>query len=320
MKILQVGLGRWGANHLRVWHELRQELYVAELDQKQHSLCEVYNLDKSKISSNYHDFLSKVDAVDIVTPTDSHFPLAQEALQAGKDLFIEKPITVTAQDALALAELAEKQGRILQVGHIFRYNPSTQYIKQQIDSGRLGKIRYMTGYFMGFKRARTDVGVTHTDSIHFFDLFTYFLGKSPQSVMSVMRDFFGRGLEDTSVTFLNYGDTLAKVESGYLPPGNHRTVTIMGDKATLVSDVVSQQVEIHDNHHELKNGTWVAVEGGVTRPKITLQEPLYLELKHFVECVGNRQKPLSDVWVGYQLSKIVEAAVRSAKEKREVSL
>ncbi len=320
MKILQIGLGYFGKNHLRVWNELQQELYVAELDPKQHAQCATYNIPKERITTDYKQFLDKVDAVDIVTPTPSHFNICMDALKAGKDVFVEKPITMTSKEALELARFAEQQGRFIQTGHIFRFNPSTEMIKKYMDDGTLGKIRYIEGSFKGFKRARTDVGVTQTDSIHFYDLFNYLLGKKPENVIAVTKDFFQRHMDDTSITLLHYGDTLVKIESGYLPPGTHRDVIIMGDKASLVANVVNQIVEIHHNHHELINGIWTAIDGGITRPKVNIQEPLQLELKHFIECVKNRKKPLSDAYAGYDTLKIVEAVYQSSKEKREVPI
>ncbi len=321
LKILLIGVGGFGKNHLRVWNELNVDLYVADLSTKSLEKCSTYNMKSDHLTTDYREFLDKVDAVDIVTPTDSHFKLCKECIEAGKDVFVEKPITLYSHEAEELIRISEKNGQILQVGHIFRFNPATIFIKKQIDEGKLGKLRYIFGHYMGFKRARTDVGVTHTDSIHYFDLFNYFLGKKPIAVTSETRDYLGRGLDDVSHVILDYGYELAHVESGYFPPENWRDLTIVGDKATIVANIIAQEVKIYNNYHQQnEKGVWIAVEEGITHPKIITQEPLRLELHHFLECIEKRQKPLASAEDGLNTLKIVEAAYKSSETGMKVKL
>lgn len=320
MKILLIGLGRWGKNHLRVWNELNQDLYIAEKFESQHSLCELYKIDKNKITTDYKQFLDKVDAVSIVTPTDSHFEIIKDCINAGKDVFVEKPVCMTSAEAKIINDMVKQNQTILQVGHIFRFNPVSSYIKNKISSGELGNIRYMHGSFKGFKRARTDVGVTQTDSIHYFDLFNHFLGSRPKYVTAVTRDFLGRGLDDLSYVILEYNKTIAFIESSYFPPGNFRDVTIMGDKKSIHSKITSQNMEIHNKHHEMVSGVWQAKDDGTELPKITTQEPLYLELKSFIECVKTRKEPEANIESGYTTLKLVEAVYKSSQEGRKVEV
>lgn len=320
MKILLIGLGGWGKNHLRVWSGLQQELFVSELDTSRFSLCDLYKIDDAHRTTNYHEFLDKVDAVSIVTPTDTHFKIAKDCLEAGKDVFIEKPVCLRSDEAKELRQLVQEQKRILQVGHIFRFNPASTFIKERIDAGDVGKLRYLYGTFKGFKRARTDVGVTQTDSIHFFDLFNYFLGSVPTAVTAVTRDFMGRGLDDLSFVILEYGDIVAYIESSYFPPGTSRDITIIGEKRSLTSNITGQYVEVHKKHHALENGMWQAVDEGIEIPKITTQEPLQLELKHFLDCVEQRKEPMANITSGFNTLRIVESAYQSSKEGKRVEI
>src|SRR5205823_278581 len=162
------------------------------------------------------------DAVDLVTPADSHLTLATECLEAGRDCFIEKPVTRTVSEGWALVERARAAQRLVQVGHIFRFHPVTECLRAALASDRIGAVRYATGRFAGFKRPRTDVGVTQTDAIHYFDLFASLLGREASSVAAVQRDYLGRGLDDMSVTTAPYGDVPASVEANYFVPGTHR--------------------------------------------------------------------------------------------------
>lgn len=320
MKILLIGLGGFGKNHLRIWNELQEELYATDLDPKKRERCKTYHMAADHVSGNYKDFIKDVDAVDIVTPTDSHFELCKEALEAGKDVFVEKPFTSTAAQADELRRLAEKNKKIVQLGHIFRYNPATRELKRMIAAGELGKIRYIYGTFAGFKRMRTDVGVTQTDSIHYFDTVNYLLGAFPDRVLSVQRDTTGRGLEDISITLLDYGKTLVKVESGYHHPVLTRDLVVIGEKRTVEASLVKQSLRIHNNSFVRKKGVWIAVNDGVSSPSIVFEEPLRNELVAFRDSVDSRQEPLAGPLCGWETLTIVEAARESAKKMAAVEL
>jgi predicted dehydrogenase len=322
-KILLIGIGDFGKNHLRVLNELNRgsyELYAADLDERKLDHCRTYNLPSERYSSNYKDFFDVVDAVDIVTPTNTHYELCKEFLTTGRDVFVEKPFTMNSKEAEELVDIQKQNKLILQVGHMHRYNPVVDFAKREIDSGNLGEIRVIYGHFMGFKRMRTDVGVAHTDSIHYFDICNYLIGTSPDSVQAVSKDIMGRGMEDFSVAFLNYGGILAQVESGYFAPGKWRDLTIVGSKETIEMDIVKQTAMIHYNRFEKRGNKVVAIKNGITCPEIPFQEPLKLEIQDFLHCLQTRQKPRADAQAGLDIIKIVEAVDKSAKLKREVKL
>src|SRR5207249_2774429 len=120
---------------------------------------------------------------------------------------------------------------------------------------------FVTGRFAGLKRPRTDVGVTQTDAIHYFDLFAYLLGRSADAVSAMQRDHLGRGLDDLSVTIVRYGDVPAVVEADYFVPGTHRQCVIVGERGTLVADYGSGAVAFHAGEHERRGGAWDAIAG-----------------------------------------------------------
>ena len=119
----------------------------------------------------------------------------------------------------------------MQVGHIFRFHPVTAALRAALEEGRLGRVRYATGRFAGFKRPRTDVGVTHTDAIHYFDLFAYLFQREPTTVSALQRDFLGRGLDDMSVALVTYGDIPTVIEANYFLPGTHRECVLVTESA-----------------------------------------------------------------------------------------
>jgi UDP-N-acetylglucosamine 3-dehydrogenase len=132
----------------------------------------------------------KIDAAVVVTPAPTYFDIYRELLEMGKDVFVEKPITLVSTDAKKLAELAERSGLVPPSGTHFRFDPASLWLREAIAARRFGGLKVLRARFSGFKRPRHDTGVTFADSIHFIDLFNFFLGVRPQRVHAVAQDFF----------------------------------------------------------------------------------------------------------------------------------
>ncbi len=320
MKVLLIGLGRWGEKHLRVLGELGVEVWVADISEERRAFAVKAGVAVERAVADFRAALPHVEAVDLVTPADTHLTLARECLGAGKDCFIEKPLALTVAEGRALAGLVRSSDRIVQVGHIFRFHPVTTALRERIQSGAIGRIRYCTGRFAGFKRPRTDVGVTQTDAIHYFDLFAHLLGQAPTAVTATLRDYLGRGMDDVSFTAVEYGEVSAFVEAGYFAPGTYRDCVIVGERGTLVGDFGTAEIRVHANAHVRGAGGWQAPEGAAQSFKATGPEPLRRELELFLEAVAVRGRPVVDVEAGVLALQVVEAAQRSSALGRRVTL
>jgi UDP-N-acetylglucosamine 3-dehydrogenase len=320
VKVLLIGLGRWGEKHLRVLGELGCELWVADVSPERRALAVKRGVAEGRAVADFRDALPQVDAVDIVTPADNHLALASECLRAGKHCFVEKPLTLTVAEGRALADVARSTPRVLQVGHIFRFHPVTQLLRERIKSGSVGAIRYCAGRFAGFKRPRPDVGVTQTDGIHYFDLFAYLLEKNPTAVTATLRDFLGRGMDDIGFCAVEYGDVPAFVEAGYFAPGTFRDCVIVGEQETLAGDFGTGEVKVLANRHIKEDGVWSALDGAAEAHKASGPEPLRHELKLFLDACAGRTGPAVDVEAGVLALKVVEAAHRSSELGRRVAL
>ncbi|MDB6121890.1 MAG: Oxidoreductase domain protein [Pedosphaera sp.] len=326
-KVLLLGLGRWGANHLRNLHALPIELYVAERDSKLLELARKLGILEERLTANYKDFISKVDGAVVVTPAQTHFPLCKEFIEAGKDVFVEKPITLTSADAKSLTELAEKNKRILQVGHIFRFDPASQWLKNAIQAGQFGRVQMLRSNFSGFKRPRNDSGIMFADAIHFVDLFNYFLGKTPKRVHAVLQDFMGRGdKDDASLLSLEYetdkGVAWATIETNYFLPGKFREVAVMGSELSALCDLNApkDKIKTFANKHVKEGNDFKAVEGAQQVIETKADEPLKAELQAFIDSIGTRKAPLVDGWAGYESVRVLEAALESARTGRTVEM
>jgi predicted dehydrogenase len=327
MNVLLVGLGRWGANHLRLLRSLPVTLYCADTDQARLDALAKSGFPAERMSRDAYAFRDRIDGVVLATPAPAHFPMAKRFLEAGKDVLVEKPLATAAADARTLAELAAARGRILQVGHIFRYDPASQWLRDAAARGAFGRVKLLRGNFSGFKRPRADGGVSFADAIHFADLFNFILGTPPRKVTGHLADFLGRDMDDQSLIMLEYdlptGRVMAQIETGYHVPGKFRDVTVTGDKLSAACDfnVAQYKIKTFEVRHERQaNGEVGAVEGAVKQLEFPPAEPLLEEIRAFLDCMATRKAPLADAMSGYWSVRVIEAAIESAKQGRTLSL
>ena len=316
-RILLIGLGRWGVNHLRILQSMPVELFVSDIDEARINSVGVAD---DHWSTDARTLFSQIDAAVVVTPAPAHFETCRELLEMGKDVFVEKPISLVSSEAKELTHLAEHAGLILQVGHIFRFDPASLWLRDSMARGVFGRIKILRAKFTGLKRPRSDTGVTFADSIHFIDLFNFFLDGMPRRIHAVMDDFLGRGMDDESLVVLEYdqadGSAIrATVEAGYHTPGKVREVMIIGEKASAVCDynVAQYKVKILENRHISDGSSIKAVEGAVNQLEFRPEEPLRAELAAFIDSIERRSRPLADGWAGFQAIRVVEAALESAR-------
>ena len=320
MRILLVGVGRWGEKHLRVLRALGAEVWVADVSPERRRWAVARGVAPGRVVEDYRAALGAVDAVDIVTPADSHVEVAAGALAAGRHCFVEKPLATTVAGGLAIAAAAAASGRMVQVGHIFRFHPVTQAVRDVLATGLLGRVRYATGRFASFKRPRTDVGVTHTDAVHYFDLFAYLLGRPATRVRGLQRDFLGGGLDDMSVTIVEYGEVPVLVEANCFEPGIRRDCALVGEGGTVSADYASGTAALHLGQHRRHDDGWEAVDTGKEELHVGRAEPLELELRAFVDaCAGRRSNPVP-AEAGVEALRVVEAASEAARRGAAVVL
>ncbi|MHA1834745.1 MAG: Gfo/Idh/MocA family protein [Candidatus Baldrarchaeia archaeon] len=324
--IVLVGAGRFGKNHLRVLKELEKEGYCnlyGVADIKSDVLNEIRLSHDVATSTDFRVFLAEdVDAIDIVTPTSIHYKMCKECLEAGKHVFVEKPLTTSYVKARELVHLAEKQGKVLMVGHIFRYNLTVQKTKQLIKKGELGEVYYMFGHFIGLKDPRPDVGVLYNYAVHHIDIYNYLLEELPEKVHCCAGHYLGRKeFEDVAVLTLKYpSGTLGIIESSWLPPGKHRDLTVVGSRKSITSDLLKQTLKLHDSQIDMHEDRFKAVNRGITEIKLEFKEPLKLELLDFIESVKTGRKPLADGQAALNVIKVIEKALESAKLGRTVRI
>lgn len=337
VSVLQVGCGAFGPVHLAAWRALGlgSRLLVADPRPDVAQVVEA-SCPGARVVSDWRAALAEADVVDILTPSHTHYAIAKEALAAGKDLFIEKPVTVAAAEAIELERLAAEAGRVVQCGLYFRFHPKAQGLKAAILAGTLGRLRYLSGRFLGLKRARADSGALHNDAVHFIDLLTWLAGERPRFIHALTRDHFGRGMDDLAVLQLTYpSGAAALIETGYIQPGRWpdtvvpgavttKEIAVSGDAGIAEIDFATEQTRLQRGAHRLVDGIWTPAYAAPEDPGWPAADPVAVvtaELAHFLDCVAKRRPPeagLGDCAVVPAL--VIEAAIASARENRVVML
>jgi predicted dehydrogenase len=269
-----------------------------------------------------------IDAVVVATPTSTHYALVKAALQAGKHVLVEKPITTESAQARELTELAAKVGRVLMVGHIFLFNVAVQRVRAYIESGELGRIYYVSMVRTNLGPIRMDVNASWDLVSHDVSIVNYWLGAEPETASAVGGTWINQGIEDVIFATLRYpGGILANVHASWLNPRKARDITVAGDKRMLTFDDMNQlePIRIYDKQVTDKTTRPAFIDsyasfrasvrdGDITIPKVASGEPLTAECQHFLECVREGKQPIVGGREGGAVVRVLEAIDRSIRK------
>ena len=327
-----VGYGYWGPNLLRNYMELPQARVKWVCDQRLEALERAAARYPSvRATRDFEDVLadSDVEAVLIATPISTHHRLAKAALAAGKHVFVEKPIAASAAQAAELAELADAADLTLMVGHTFVYSPPVRKVKQIIDSGDLGEIRFITSQRVNLGLHQKDVSVIWDLATHDLSILDYWLGNghdAPRdeiaSVSVTGRACVRKEIPDVAFVNLRFrSGVVALVHVSWLSPVKLRRTVIVGSKKMVLYEDTNPQdkVRLYDHGVDfVEPSTFEEFElsyhtGDIIAPRLDTTEPLRVEAEHFLECVESGSRPLSDGAAGLRVVRVLEAAEQSLK-------
>ena len=266
----------------------------------------------------------RLDAIVVATPVFTHFELAKKALQDGKHVLVEKPMTHSVETSLSLIKLAKEKNRMLMVGHTFEYTAAVNKVKEIIDSGDLGEPLYISSTRLNLGLFQPDINVSWDLAPHDISIITYLLGDVPVSVNCQGKSHYKKEIEDVATITMNYANgIIAFIHISWLDPNKIRKTTIVGSKKMLVYDDVETQekIKIYDKGVDAPPyyDTYAYFQfsyryGDIYSPRLDDYEPLKEQSKHFLECIENGLRPRSCGHSGLRVVSILEAASQSLKK------
>jgi predicted dehydrogenase len=322
-----VGLGYWGPNLLRNIHANRRTERIVICDREAGRLERIsQRYPAVEKTTDYGDLIGDPDlnAIVIATDVSSHHPLAMQALEAGKHVFVEKPFAESTGKAEELVDTGEKKGLITMVGHTFLFSPPVLKVKQIIDSGDLGEVRFITASRVNLGLHQKDVSVIWDLAPHDFSMIFHWLGEDPDTVEAFGHDYVLDGIPD--VAFINLAfpsGAICNVQVSWLAPSKLRRTVVVGSRKMLVYDDTEpyEKIKIFDTGVEIKEpetfGEYQLIyrTGSIFSPKLDSFEPLAAEMEEFLRCVESGGTPRTHGRNGLSVVRALEMADRSLREK-----
>jgi len=304
-KIAVLGCGLWGRNIVRNFYNLNALGMVCDLDDE--NLAKVKEqYPNVKTTKDFHDILNsdEIMGVVVVTPSHTHYRFVKAMLEAGKHVYVEKPISTVAQEAKDLKDLADSKGLVLMVGHLLLYHPAVNRLKMLVEEGVLGDIVYAQSDRLNINYFKNDRSVMWDLAPHDVSMISYVLGKNPQRVISAIGcSSDGNDIMDiTHIGIQMEGGAIAHITDSWITPRKHVQLLVRGTKATAILDdtVPEHKLTIYDN---FKAGTIENVQLDYLEI-----EPLKLECQHFISCCETGKKARSDGENGFIVVSILEEA------------
>jgi predicted dehydrogenase len=326
-----VGLGYWGPNWLRNFASTEGceltwgcDLSASRIQKFSRQYPAV------RFTKNFEDLLNdkSLDAIVIATPTDSHFPLAKAALEAGKHVLVEKPMTGTVKEARTLVALAKKNKKQLLVDHTFAFTSAVEKIREIVDAGKVGSLLYFESSRINLGLIQKDVNVLWDLAVHDLTILSCIadLGTVTE-VLAVGSAHYGKQIEDGHLHLTFKSGLAAHIHASWLSPVKIRKTFIAGRKAMIVYDDTepSEKVRLYDkgiDHDDTKPDPFFPKyrSGDVLIPAISNSEALAAEAKHFIDCIHGKAKPMVSGADGLAMVKILEAADESLRKGAAVKL
>ncbi len=312
LNIAHLGAGNWGKNIIR--NLFAMDCLGVICDVNQETVGKFQKLyPKIKCTTSFDDVFRNpaFDAVTIATPAVTHFELVQKALKAGKDVFVEKPLALKPEEGEKLAELARSQNKILMVGHILRYHPAIERIKELIENGRLGKVGYCYSNRLNLGTVRKEENILWSFAPHDISIFNYLLNGPPDEVSASGEIILQPGIHDVTLTVLKWqSGVMAHIYLSWLHPFKEHRLVVVGDKAMLVFDDTKAQdkLVLYDRGIDFVKGEPIKRDENVETIEFANTEPLRNEMEHFIACVQKRIQPKTDANEALSVLKVLKLA------------
>ena len=292
IRVAHAGVGGWGRNAARVAGELADLAWICDVDETR--LAEyAKRYPEARTTGSLADALADegVEAVTIATPVPTHHALAKQALEAGKHVFVEKPPAMHAEEMEELLALAQERGLVLMPGHLLLYHPGLRRVKELVDAGELGEVACVYGNRQNLGVIRSNENALWSLGVHDLSVILWLLDEEPSEAVAYGMDYLQDGIEDVVFCFLRFpSGKVAHMHLSWLDPHKMRKMTVVGREKMVVFDdmELERKVTVYEKapwEPAESYGEWRTRTGDIYSPKIANDEPLRLELEHFLELV-----------------------------------
>jgi predicted dehydrogenase len=311
-KIGVIGCGHWGKNLVRNFHELGALEIVCDATEGGRALAATAAPGAVVVDSLDKVLDSGVDGVVVATPAETHYDVARRALAAGKDVLVEKPMTLAREDSRALVRLAEERGQILMVGHVLEYHPAVVALGDLVRSNALGKVHYIYSTRLSLGKVRREENILWSFAPHDIAVILRLMGQLPFQVIACGGSYIQPNIPDVTVTNMLFDNGVrAHIHVSWLHPFKEQRLVVIGSRKMASFDDVSKRLVLYDQRVEVKEGEPVPVKGEGESVPFADDEPLRLECRAFLDAIATRRPPLTDGRSGLDVLRVLEAAQRS---------
>jgi len=315
-RICVVGAGNWGKNHIKTLHELGALGAIVDRDKtllshfkKEYSYITIHSELNDALENNYDGYV-------VATPAETHFKIAKTIILKKKNLLVEKPLTLSAQDAFELVHLAKKSDVSLMVGHVLLFHPAINKIKEIIDSGRIGKLQYLYSNRLNLGKVRTEENVFWSLAPHDISIFQFLTNSYPSKIKATGSTFLQKGIPDSTLTHLEYENGIhGHIFVSWLHPFKEHRLVVIGSEAMITfEDSLSEKpLILHTKKIDLVNG--IPEETNGPKELITYENkfPLTVELEYFIRHLDNDRPSIANGENGLEVVKILVDASKQLK-------
>jgi predicted dehydrogenase len=313
MQVAVVGCGYWGKNLVRNFRDLGGLAMVCDMTEQGRATAQQL-APECTVTDHLRDVLQNPDVAGIViaTPAETHFAVAQQALEAGKDVFVEKPLALTYEQGAELLRLGLQKERILMVGHVLEYHPAIVALQQLIDHGELGRIHYIYSNRLSLGKVRREENILWSFAPHDVAVILRLVGSLPFEVVTCGGAYLQPNIADVTVTNLLFDNGVrAHIHVSWLHPFKEQRLVVIGSHKMASFDDVNKRLVLYDQRVEWQEEQPIPIRHEGTAVEYSDQEPLRLECQAFLESIATRRQPLTDGASGLRVLRVLQAAQRS---------
>ncbi|MBN1995619.1 MAG: Gfo/Idh/MocA family oxidoreductase [Anaerolineae bacterium] len=311
-KVAVIGCGYWGKNLVRNFNQLGALDMVCDTTPAGRATATELAPQATIVAEVQEALATKTAGVVIATPAETHYHLVKQALMAGKDVFVEKPLALTYEHGIELVRLAEERRRILMVGHVLEYHPGVKKLMELVSQGALGKVRYIYSNRLSLGKIRREENILWSFAPHDVAVILRLMGSLPFQVIACGGSYVQPNIADVTTTNLLFDNGVrAHIYVSWLHPFKEQRLVVIGSEKMASFDDVAKRLVLYDQRVEIQKGEPVPIKREGDEVPFALDEPLRLECQAFLEAITTRRPPITDSYSGLRVLKVLQAAQRS---------